>query len=91
MLHTLAVLGREFPLGLIQRVASALADELDRMLSRLQVGEFIFEQPAAGDIEYTFKHALTQEVAYNSILIEHRKWIHERTAQAIEEGVSHAA
>jgi len=85
LLHTLAVLGREFPLVLVQRVASAPADELDRMLSRLQVGEFIYEQPAAGDVEYTFKHALTQEVAYNSILTQHRKWIHERTAQAIED------
>jgi len=40
-------------------------------------------------VEYLFKHALTQEVAYNSLLIERRKILHERTAQAIEE-VYHA-
>ena len=40
------------------------------MLDDLQLGEFIYEQPAVGDIEYTFKHALTQEVAYNSVLID---------------------
>ena len=50
----------------------------------LQVGEFIYEQPAAGDVEYIFKHALTQEVAYNSLLVERRKLLHERAGQALE-------
>jgi tetratricopeptide (TPR) repeat protein len=54
------------------------------MLADLQLAEFIYEQPAVSDIEYTFKHALTQQVAYDSILLERRKQIHERTAQAIE-------
>ena len=43
------------------------------MLNDLQLGEFIYEQPAVGDTEYIFKHALTQEVAYNSLLLERRK------------------
>ena len=55
-----------------------------RMLSNLQLGEFIYEQPAIGDVEYSFKHALTQEVAYNSLLTERRKELHRRTAVAIE-------
>ena len=46
------------------------------MLGDLQLAEFIYEQPALGDIEYSFKHALTQEVAYNSVLIERRKLLH---------------
>jgi tetratricopeptide (TPR) repeat protein len=50
----------------------------------LQAGYFIHEQPAVNDVEYVFKHALTQEVAYNSVLIERRKVLHERTAQALE-------
>ena len=54
------------------------------MLADLQMAEFIYEQPATGDIEYTFKHALTQEVAYNSMLIERRKQLHERAGQALE-------
>jgi tetratricopeptide (TPR) repeat protein len=54
------------------------------MLADLQLAEFIYEQPATGDIEYIFKHALTQEVAYNSVLSERRKQLHERAAQAIE-------
>jgi hypothetical protein len=84
LLHTLAVLGREFPLGLVQRVAPVRGLELERGLSRLRAGEFIHEQPAANDVEYVFKHALTQEVAYNSVLIERRKVLHERTAQSLE-------
>ena len=54
------------------------------MLDDLQLGEFIYEQPAVGDVEYTFKHALTQEVAYNSMLSDRRKLLHERTGAAIE-------
>ena len=56
-----------------------------RSLAHLQAGEFIYQQPAFPDVEYTFKHALTQEVAYNSLLIERRKVVHERAAQAMEE------
>ena len=84
LLQTLAVLGREFPLGLVRRVTLKPDDELERMLSRLQAGEFIYEQPATGDIEYIFKHALTQEVAYNSLLVERRKLLHERAGVALE-------
>src|SRR5262249_54373679 len=46
------------------------------------LGEFVYEQPAVGDTEYVFKHALTQEVAYNSLLIERRKQLHERIGAA---------
>ncbi|MBV8361851.1 MAG: hypothetical protein JO189_28535, partial [Deltaproteobacteria bacterium] len=66
LLQTLAVMGREFPLPLIQRVAQAAEPALDDMLSHLQSADFINEEPAFPDIKYTFKHALTQEVAYNS-------------------------
>jgi hypothetical protein len=45
-------------------------EHLDQMLSELQTAEFIYEQPASSDIGYTFKYALTQEIAYNSILVE---------------------
>ncbi len=84
LLQTLAVLGREFSSRLIKRVAGKSDDELQRMLAALQVAEFIYEQPATGDVEYTFKHALTLEVGYNSVLVERRRLLHERAAQAIE-------
>jgi predicted ATPase len=54
------------------------------MLTDLRAAEFIYEQPAFTDAEYIFKHALTQEVAYNSLLIGRRKLLHERAGQALE-------
>jgi predicted ATPase len=73
LLQTLAVIGRESPLDLIRHVASTPEERLEGMLSDLQATEFIYEQPAAAGVEYVFKHALTQEVAYNSLLTERRK------------------
>jgi class 3 adenylate cyclase len=84
LLQTLAVIGREFPLLLIRMVVQKSDDELNRLLKDLQLGEFIYEQPALADIEYVFKHALTQEVAYNSVLVERRKLFHERAGLALE-------
>jgi class 3 adenylate cyclase/tetratricopeptide (TPR) repeat protein/ribosomal protein L40E len=84
LLQVLAVIGRESPLGLISRVASQMDTQLDRMLAELQAGEFIYERSALAGAEYAFKHALTQEVAYNSLLIKRRKLLHERTGQALE-------
>ena len=85
LLETLAVIGKDFRLGLVSKVVARPHEELERTLERLQIGEFIYEQPAAGDIEYRFKHQLTREAAYNSVLIERRKALHERVAHAIEE------
>jgi len=84
LLQTLAVLGKEFTLSLVRAVTGCGDNELNRMLGELQLAEFIYEQPAAGEVEYTFKHALTQEVAYHSVLNERRKLLHERVAAAIE-------
>jgi tetratricopeptide (TPR) repeat protein len=84
LLQTLAVIGKEFSLDVVRRLTEKPSDEVDRMLGALQLGEFIYEQPAVGDIEYTFKHALTQEVAYNSVLLERRKSLHERAGVAME-------
>jgi predicted ATPase len=84
LLQTLAVIGKEFPLSLLKPVVDRPEGELQLLLAHLQTAEFIYEQPAFPEVEYTFKHALTQEVAYNSLLIERRRVLHERAAQAIE-------
>ncbi|HVN28603.1 MAG TPA: adenylate/guanylate cyclase domain-containing protein, partial [Candidatus Binataceae bacterium] len=84
LLQTLSIIGKEFPLRLVRTVLDKNEDDLAPMMSELQLGEFIYEQPAFPDIEYVFKHALTQEVAYGSVLIERRKAIHERTGSALE-------
>jgi len=85
LLQMVAVLGRQFSLDLVKRIANGPEEELTRLLADLQLAEFIYEQPAISDTEYTFKHALTQEVAYNSLLVERRKALHERAGAAIAE------
>jgi predicted ATPase len=84
LLQQLAVIGREFPLSLVRQVVMQSEEELYRLLSSLQHKEFLYEQPAFPEPEYLFKHALTQEVAYGTVLQERRKALHEQTAQAIE-------
>lgn len=84
LLQTLAVIGKVFPWSLLSRVVEQPDDTTKGLLTRLQAGGFIYEQPAFPEVEYSFKHALTQEVAYGSMLNERRRALHERTAEAIE-------
>jgi predicted ATPase len=84
VLQTLAVIGKDFPLNLVRHITASPDDRLEPILKGLQAGEFIYERPAFGEAEYTFKHMLTQEVAYNSVLMERRRLLHERTGEAIE-------
>jgi len=84
LLQTLAVIGKEFPLSLIREVSGQTEDRLYPLLGGLQAGEFIFGRPAFPEVEYAFKHALTQEVAGNSLLSEQRSALHDRTGRAIE-------
>lgn len=84
LLQTLAIIGKEFPLSLIQHVTAQPEEALRPLLSDLQAGDFIYERPAFPEVEYAFKHALTQEVAANSLLTGQRSVLHERTARAIE-------
>ena len=84
LLQTLAVIGRKSPIGLVREVASGLKSELDLILVELESAEFIYRQQGLVENDYIFKHALTQEVAYNSLLIERRKLLHERVGEALE-------
>jgi class 3 adenylate cyclase len=84
LLQTAAVIGREFSRRLLVSVSGKTNEEIESIITQLQVGEFIYEQPAIHGDEYSFKHALTQEVAYNSLLGERRKLLHERIGAAME-------
>jgi len=84
LLQTVAVIGMDFRLGLIAKLVAISEDELERMLAELQLGEFIYEQPAVGEVEYTFKHALTHDVAYDSVLMERRRALHGQIGAALE-------
>ena len=84
LLQQLSVIGRQFPVSLVKQVVPQSEAELYRVLSSLQAKEYLYEQPAFPESEYLFKHALTQDVAYGTVLHEHRKTLHERTGHAIE-------
>ena len=84
LLQQLSVIGRQFPMRLVKHVIAQPEIELYRVLASLQAKEYLYEQPAFPEVEYVFKHALTQDVAYGTLLQEQRKALHERTGQAIE-------
>jgi class 3 adenylate cyclase/predicted ATPase len=84
LLQTLAVIGTEFTWSLVRQVAGQPENRLRYLLAKLQASDFIYERPAFPEVEYAFKHSLTQEVAGQALLTEQRSALHERTAQAIE-------
>ncbi len=79
-----SVIGRDFAFRILQTI-TGMREELKSYLVNLQGLEFIYEKSLFPELEYVFKHALTQEVAYNSLLIKRRKEIHQRIGKAIEE------
>jgi class 3 adenylate cyclase/tetratricopeptide (TPR) repeat protein len=84
LLHTAAVIGHEVPLALIQAVAEMPEAPLRLGLTHLQAAEFLYETRLFPEIEYTFKHALTQQVAYETLLQERRRALHARIVEALE-------
>ena len=79
-----SVIGRDFAFRILQTI-TGLREELKSYLLNLQGLEFIYEKNLFPELEYIFKHALTQEVAYNSLLHKRRKEIHEKIGRALEE------
>ena len=84
LLQTAAVLGMEVPLALLQAIAELPEETLHRGLTHLQAAEFLYETRLFPEREYTFKHALTHEVAYRSLLQERRRALHTRIVTALE-------
>jgi DNA-binding winged helix-turn-helix (wHTH) protein/class 3 adenylate cyclase/tetratricopeptide (TPR) repeat protein len=84
LLQTAAVIGIEVPWPLLQAVADVPEAALQRGLAHLQTAEFLYETRLFPEPEYTFKHALTHEVAYNSLLPERRRVVHTHLVEAIE-------
>ena len=83
-LQLAAVIGREFTVRLLERISDMQA-QLERFLQDLKVLEFIYERSFYPELVYMFKHALTHEVAYNSLLMLRRKELHRLVAIAIED------
>ena len=84
LLQTAAVIGTEVPLPLLQAIAELPEAALHRGLAHLQAAEFLYETRLFPEREYTFKHALTHEVAYGSLLQERRRVLHARIVEALE-------
>jgi class 3 adenylate cyclase/tetratricopeptide (TPR) repeat protein len=84
LLQTLSVVGRESSYDLINRVIGLQVQELLSHLSVLKDSELLYERGIYPESSYVFKHALTQEVAYNSLLEKRKKEIHEGIGSAIE-------
>jgi class 3 adenylate cyclase/tetratricopeptide (TPR) repeat protein len=83
IMQVAAVIGREFAFRILE-IITEMKEDIKSGLINLQGLEFIYEKSLFPELEYIFKHALTQEVAYNSLLLKRRKEIHEQIGQAIE-------
>ena len=85
LLQTASVIGTEVPFHLLQAIAEVSEEVLHRGLTHLQAAEFLYETTLFPELAYTFKHALTHEVAYGSLLQERRRALHARIVEAIEQ------
>jgi class 3 adenylate cyclase/tetratricopeptide (TPR) repeat protein len=85
VLQTGSAIGREFSCELIKRVTGVPQPEITTHLSALRDSELLYERGIFPQATYIFRHSLTQEVAYDSLLEKRKQEIHERIAQAIEQ------
>ena len=84
LLQTASVIGKDVPFVLLHAVAEAAEEAVQRGLTHLQTAEFLYEARLFPDPEYTFKHALTHDVTYGTLLQDRRKALHARIVGAIE-------
>ena len=84
LLQAAAVIGVDVPMPLLQAIADEGEDALQKGLAHLQAAEFLYETGLFPEVEYTFRHGLTYEVAYGSVLHERRRALHGRIVETIE-------
>ena len=84
LLQVASVIGMDVRFALLLEIAGLSADELRSALNHLQTAEFVYEASLYPDLEYTFKHALTHEVAYGSLLHQRRRTLHIQILEAIK-------
>ena len=85
LLQLASVVGKDIPLALLRRMTDLTEARLAEELAELQAAEFIYELHLPSGLEYTFKHALTQTVAYEGMLRRHRRDLHARAFAVMEE------
>jgi len=84
LLQSASVIGKDVPFALLQALEEEPEEEVRRALAHLQAAEFLYETSLFPDLEYTFKHALTHEVAYGALLHQSRRALHARLVSVIE-------
>ena len=84
VLQAASVIGTDVPFGLLQAIAGMPDEDLRKHLAQLQAAEFLYETNLFPELEHTFKHALTHEVAYGTLLGDRRRTLHARIVEAIE-------
>jgi len=84
LLQSASVIGKDVPVALLEAIADLPEEMLRRGLNHLQAAEFLYETSLFPDLEYTFKHAFTHEVAYGSLLQERRRDLHARIVEVLE-------
>jgi hypothetical protein len=89
LLQCAAVIGRRFSFEILEAIAETPAEALRTGLETLKEAEFIYETQLFPELECTFKHALTHEVTYGSILQDHRNKLHRRIGEIIERDYAH--
>jgi class 3 adenylate cyclase/tetratricopeptide (TPR) repeat protein len=80
-----ACIGREFPYGLLARISPLRGEQLEEALRKLTEAGLVYSRGTAPDATYTFKHALVQDVAYDSLLKSKKHALHAKLAQVLEE------
>ena len=85
LLQAAAVIGKDLPLGLLRRVMDVTDAIFDHELQRAETAEIVYQTRPGASGEYTFKHWVTQDVAYRMLLKSQRRELHARVVAAIEE------
>jgi class 3 adenylate cyclase/tetratricopeptide (TPR) repeat protein len=84
LLQAAAVVGKDVPFPLLNAIAGEPEEHVREALARLQAAEFLYEARLFPELEYTFKHALTHEVAYAGLLQDRRRTLHASILEAME-------
>jgi tetratricopeptide (TPR) repeat protein len=84
LLQASAVVGKDVPFPLLEAIAEEPGERVHQGLARLQAAEFLYEARLFPELEYTFKHALTHEAAYEGLLQDRRSALHARILEAME-------
>jgi class 3 adenylate cyclase/tetratricopeptide (TPR) repeat protein len=84
VLQSASVVGTELPLTILQAIVEEKEEDLRQAVANLQASEFLYESRLFPDIEYTFRHVLTRDVTYRSLLQDRRRVLHARIVEVVE-------